>query len=1380
MPTSWPMRCSTNITGIARDLRGWISAGVLAVCLASGPPAAAQDAPPAAPAQPPPEAAPADDDAPAISPADEALTRLRQGALDIGTLSEVLPLLADPKHREIVRSKIIGIASPPQSELVELLDHPFLATRLAALELLEELAGTDHAFNPWLAGESPENDGPRARWRAWAGKKTGTTPATRLFTDEQRRSYLLDLLGSDADKAARARRMLEAEGLPTVGFLESYLASAPTLPPGTRARVREAQYQIVLSRQLGSQASDTARHLAFGSRDQLLAALSVIRGCGTAALPVLRDFITHTDPLVRETAIDSLLVTGGERAVEIVAPLLEKEPDVNVIHGALRRLKEIKCAASEKLVAGFLTHPDEDLLVSAIQTCLSLSGDSSDRFPMPNERAKANPAQDGAIVKCLADPRWRIRAAALEFVAKRRPPSAKAATLALLEDADPFVRSAAVKAAIALGAKEALPALRKMLLADIKTAPVVLEGYAGLSSNPDAEMIAKLDTAPVDIRVSIIGPGLPEDLLIRYTTDPDTDLACAALRYLAQDSDSAKSAKTAGALLAALRGNDPARVAAALERLRLPDPSDSGVRLDPALARAVAAVRQPGETTALDPLYDAFLLPGADRPPPSDAKTATAVLKGSLAEILTELERYATPETPAELRLPAIFNLVRHARPAGFAALARDLPKLDTAARVAACEAMEQPSAKAAADILTALLRDSTPEVRAAAAECSLSNDKARALVQLLLTELRRPGAPLQPAEALNYRFGYAARENAALMIPWAASVLGDPGSSSPLRVLALVAARGAGGSRLVASVREQTRSDNVHVRRAAWHTLLTLKPNEITAGAKAIAADPAAFVREVLPDRVSGARSNWIIRFSDTVAESDSMIDYNRRAPKQSAEIRTALEGMARRDPSPRLRFEAAFALITIGVPPPDFGEFAALSAKQPGDAQVAYRIADWLDDNAARATPALRPLLDLADAKRISPKNLATLARRMASGETKEFATFAALASDAAKPADPSKPLLEPEQPGQKPPERKSLAIVYFMKPGCPECAKARSWLDDLKKDFPLLTIEEHSILNPDSVVLNQALCDRMGVPSNYHNVAPAVFAQGGWLVKEFTPKALAELLVKTSALSEDETWRGVAENRLAEAAAAVERRYEAITLPAVLLAGLIDGLNPCAFATIIFFLSYLRIARRTPREMLMVGIAFVAAVFLAYFAAGLALHQALEWLHSRFGGLRVWLNYAFGALALVAAVLSLRDAFRARAGRLGEMTLQLPGALKDRIKGVVRTGARARRFVIAAFVSGIAISFLELACTGQVYAPIIYQIQRGNLDAVTWLFLYNLAFIIPLAVIFVMAYAGLRAEALISFQQKHTFAVKLALALLFFALAAFIVVGDRIIGG
>ncbi len=56
------------------------------------------------------------------------------------------------------------------------------------------------------------------------------------------------------------------------------------------------------------------------------------------------------------------------------------------------------------------------------------------------------------------------------------------------------------------------------------------------------------------------------------------------------------------------------------------------------------------------------------------------------------------------------------------------------------------------------------------------------------------------------------------------------------------------------------------------------------------------------------------------------------------------------------------------------------------------------------------------------------------------------------------------------------------------------------------------------------------------------------------------------------------------------------------------------------------------------------------------------------------------------------------------------------------------------------------------------------------------YNLAFITPLIFIFAMAFTGMSNKALIDFQTRHTFSVKIALGLVFLALAAVILFGAR----
>ena len=63
----------------------------------------------------------------------------------------------------------------------------------------------------------------------------------------------------------------------------------------------------------------------------------------------------------------------------------------------------------------------------------------------------------------------------------------------------------------------------------------------------------------------------------------------------------------------------------------------------------------------------------------------------------------------------------------------------------------------------------------------------------------------------------------------------------------------------------------------------------------------------------------------------------------------------------------------------------------------------------------------------------------------------------------------------------------------------------------------------------------------------------------------------------------------------------RFKQFSLWGVLIAGLIDGLNPCAFATIVFLVSYLSFLGKQSKEILTYGIIFTLGVFIAYIIAG-----------------------------------------------------------------------------------------------------------------------------------------------------------------------------------
>ena len=112
-------------------------------------------------------------------------------------------------------------------------------------------------------------------------------------------------------------------------------------------------------------------------------------------------------------------------------------------------------------------------------------------------------------------------------------------------------------------------------------------------------------------------------------------------------------------------------------------------------------------------------------------------------------------------------------------------------------------------------------------------------------------------------------------------------------------------------------------------------------------------------------------------------------------------------------------------------------------------------------------------------------------------------------------------------------------------------------------------------------------------------------------------------------------------------IARRFSSSGLLTVLGAGLLDGVNPCAFATVISFVSYLAFVGRKDRQALLAGLAFTAAVFVAYLRIGLGVLAFLRSLAGIALAARA-LYLVTVASCLLLATFNLYDYYRIRRGR------------------------------------------------------------------------------------------------------------------------------------
>ena len=252
----------------------------------------------------------------------------------------------------------------------------------------------------------------------------------------------------------------------------------------------------------------------------------------------------------------------------------------------------------------------------------------------------------------------------------------------------------------------------------------------------------------------------------------------------------------------------------------------------------------------------------------------------------------------------------------------------------------------------------------------------------------------------------------------------------------------------------------------------------------------------------------------------------------------------------------------------------------------------------------------------------------------------------------------------------------------------------------------------------------------------------------------------------------------------------RFKAFEPLAIVGIGLIDGINPCAFTVIVFFISFLAMQGYKKRELIPIGLSFIFAVFITYILIGLGLFGLVYHIEG-FWLIRKIFNISIGIFSIIIGILSLYDFVRFKKTNKTEgLLLQLPSAIKNRIHYIIGLNYRKTkgekgeesvaerhifRLIITALVTGFLVSIIEAVCTGQTYLPtivFIFKTTSLKLQALGYLLLYNFMFIVPLLIIFVFALLGTSSEEFSVFLKKNLLTIKLILAILFFGIGIFLI--------
>ncbi|MCK9604239.1 MAG: hypothetical protein M0R66_07775 [Candidatus Omnitrophica bacterium] len=367
----------------------------------------------------------------------------------------------------------------------------------------------------------------------------------------------------------------------------------------------------------------------------------------------------------------------------------------------------------------------------------------------------------------------------------------------------------------------------------------------------------------------------------------------------------------------------------------------------------------------------------------------------------------------------------------------------------------------------------------------------------------------------------------------------------------------------------------------------------------------------------------------------------------------------------------------------------------------------------------------------------------------------------------------------------DRKPLPrLLFFYSENCHSCHKVRHEIMPVieKEFFDKIIIEYLNNADIDNYKLMLALKDKYNNP---RSGVPVIFIGETVLVgydqiKEKLKNVINDTLEKRKIIELDKL-PGID----------LVKHFLSFGALAIIIAGLIDGINPCAFTVIVFFISFLAFQGYRKRELVIIGLSFIFAVFLTYVLVGLGIFRFLYALRG-FYFITKGVYYLVAIFCFTLGVFALYDVWLFRkTGKTEGMALQLPGVVKKKIQAIIgmhyrkpaqdRTeGAPSRHFsrlIVSALFTGFLVSLLEAVCTGQLYLPTITFVLKEaslRLRAFGYLLLYNLMFIVPLLVILSLALFGATSEDFALFVKKHMITIKISMVILFFGLGALILIG------
>jgi hypothetical protein len=334
----------------------------------------------------------------------------------------------------------------------------------------------------------------------------------------------------------------------------------------------------------------------------------------------------------------------------------------------------------------------------------------------------------------------------------------------------------------------------------------------------------------------------------------------------------------------------------------------------------------------------------------------------------------------------------------------------------------------------------------------------------------------------------------------------------------------------------------------------------------------------------------------------------------------------------------------------------------------------------------------------------------------------------------------------------------IVLFHREGCPHCARAHAFLDDLQRENPRVVIVRLDVeRDAQARARFFELSEQNGIT---RPGVPAFLICDQFTVGFDGPDTTGEIIrmqLGGGSASAAEQFEELARGRFSDLS------VESLGLPLfTIVVGLVDGFNPCAMWVLTFLLSLLAgIGDR--RKMILIAGTFVLVSGFMYFAFMAAWLSAFLLV-----GYSRPLQVILGGLATLIGLVHIKDFFAFKRW----ITLSIPESAKPtlfvRMHRVV-TAENVGASILGVALLAVLVNIVELLCTAglpAVFTQILTLRDLSTLEYYGYLALYNVAYVFDDAL---MVAAAVFTLARWRMQERHGRWLKLVSGLIICALGS-----------